>query len=541
MRKDFFSTTVLFVVATVASIHHAAVGFAQNASPGEGLIPDTATAAIFVRPKAIFSDPAMEFVPYEIITAMGKEEFGIDPCDCELAMMLVDSFDDLRDPPGFALMLKFSSEQTLNDRVTEEAEMDELKGKPLMRFGSRETDPVIYRPNAKTIVIGMEPFIEKMLAAKGAKSSLIDLVRNSNVESEHFTALLSVDPIRDFVEENLPPKNQLPPPFQGFRDLPELVDSIAIRLNFNDNPTNSIEITGVDADAATEIDETIRNGISMGRDLLMGSLAEQMGENDALYSAVEAYNDRVGAILEQKLRPTVEGNKLTFEAKNSAQLTNAATVGTLIGMLLPAVQQVREAARRTAGLNQLRQIALASLNYESAHMHFPGNIEDEDGNVLLSWRVAILPYIEENALYDQFHLDEPWDSEHNIKLLDQMPAIYGSRKFKSKTKTLFLGFEGEGTMFEPAKELGFGQIVDGSSNTILCVEADPDAAIEWSKPADLPFDREEAITQVGHYRRGIFNAVFCDGSCHSISSDVDMEVLMNLIQRNDGNIVDRNW
>jgi len=91
----------------------------------------------------------------------------------------------------------------------------------------------------------------------------------------------------------------------------------------------------------------------------------------------------------------------------------------LIGMLLPAVSQVREAARRTASMNNMRQQSLAMLNYESAYMKFP--LQDNNG---LSWRVHILPFIEYGELHSRFNLDEPWDSATNKPLIAEMPAIF---------------------------------------------------------------------------------------------------------------------
>src|SRR4051812_32634281 len=75
-------------------------------------------------------------------------------------------------------------------------------------------------------------------------------------------------------------------------------------------------------------------------------------------------------------------------------------------------------------VNNIKQIALAWHNYEAANGHLPSNQVDKKGKALLSWRVQILPSLEEDALYKQFKLDEPWDSENNKKLIDQMPKLY---------------------------------------------------------------------------------------------------------------------
>ena len=74
--------------------------------------------------------------------------------------------------------------------------------------------------------------------------------------------------------------------------------------------------------------------------------------------------------------------------------------------------------------NNLKQIALAFHSYHDATNGLPGNITDKDGKPLLSWRVAILPYVEESELYRQFKLEEPWDSANNKKLIEKMPGLY---------------------------------------------------------------------------------------------------------------------
>lgn len=93
-----------------------------------------------------------------------------------------------------------------------------------------------------------------------------------------------------------------------------------------------------------------------------------------------------------------------------------AIIGILIGMLLPAVQAVRQAARRTACLNNVKQIALAIHNYESAHRHFPTGIVDDDDdhqNALHSGLVYLLPFLEQKNVAQQYDFDQPWNSVGN--------------------------------------------------------------------------------------------------------------------------------
>ena len=103
----------------------------------------------------------------------------------------------------------------------------------------------------------------------------------------------------------------------------------------------------------------------------------------------------------------------------------------------------------------------------------PSNIRDREGSPLLSWRVAILPYIEEDSLYKEFHLDEPWDSPHNIQLLPRMPRNYKSvgEQPPEPHMTFYRGFTGPGTAFERDGLTLEKDFPNGTDETVLVVEA----------------------------------------------------------------------
>ena len=151
-----------------------------------------------------------------------------------------------------------------------------------------------------------------------------------------------------------------------------------------------------------------------------------------------------------------------------------------------------EASRRAQSPNNLKQIALSLHNYHDAFGAFPaGYNADADGKPLLSWRVHMLPFIEQAQLYEQFHLDEPWDSPHNKALIEQMPAVYRSPNSTGKPgMSNYLGVSGADGVFvrpQPGQKLGtqFAQITDGTSNTIMTVEVPDESAVIWTKPGDF--------------------------------------------------------
>lgn len=189
-------------------------------------------------------------------------------------------------------------------------------------------------------------------------------------------------------------------------------------------------------------------------------------------------------------------------------------------------------------INNLKQIGLAFYNYHDTYIGLPGNITDKDGKPLLSWRVAILPFVEEVELYKQFKLDEPWDSASNKKLIEKMPKLYTPVRVKAKAgETFYQTFTGEKALFGgKVKNPKITSITDGTSNTGMVFEAGE--AVIWSKPADMPFDEKKALPKLGGLFNGESNVLMCDGSVKRLKKNPDEKELKNLIMPADGNVID---
>jgi hypothetical protein len=192
-------------------------------------------------------------------------------------------------------------------------------------------------------------------------------------------------------------------------------------------------------------------------------------------------------------------------------------------------------------MNNFKQIALAMLIHEDAKRSLPSQaICDADGKPLLSWRVAVLPFLEEGGLYEQFRLDEPWDSEHNLKLVERMPAVYGDPAapyLAARGLTTVQVFTGKDTLFPvPDRNPQMATISDGLSRTLAIVEAMPDKAVPWTKPDDIEFNPEEPLAGVGNPRRqaGLFVAAMLDGSVRVLTPDIDPELFKALVTPNGG-------
>jgi hypothetical protein len=206
-----------------------------------------------------------------------------------------------------------------------------------------------------------------------------------------------------------------------------------------------------------------------------------------------------------------------------------------------AWRDAREAAHQADSNGRLSVIGLALRNYQSSHGAFPVRaICGVDGKPLLSWRVTLLPYFEASTdlrLYKEFHLDEPWDSEHNLKLIDKMPTFFDNPDLSNKTETNYLAVVGKGTFFEGERGTTPDDVTDGLENTIVLVEAD--TAVPWTKPQELEFDASNPRKQLESFRPNGFLALFADGRVRLQKKDKDAETIRGLMTRSGGEKVSR--
>jgi hypothetical protein len=192
----------------------------------------------------------------------------------------------------------------------------------------------------------------------------------------------------------------------------------------------------------------------------------------------------------------------------------------IVALLLPAVQAAREAARRTQCRNNLKMIGLAMHNYEATYGSFPpAYTVDAQGKPLLSWRVLILPYINEQGVYGQFHLDEPWDSPHNLGLSSLMPATYGCPSEPSilSDRTSYAAISGPGTIFPPDHAVSVREITDGTAMTAMVGEV-RGGSIVWTKPDDVPFTGQfKGLGDFMSWHPGGWNMLMGDGTVRFLS------------------------
>ena len=207
----------------------------------------------------------------------------------------------------------------------------------------------------------------------------------------------------------------------------------------------------------------------------------------------------------------------------------------------PIFSATAEAPMRAAAANSLKQILLALHNFHDANGALPAGYADATGKPGLSWRVAVLPYLEQDGLFRQFKLNEAWDSPHNKALISAMPTTFAPPRTNTNGYTFYRGFSGPGTWLPPQATPGqpgqlllgarFTQFRDGLSNTIVVAEAY--YPVIWTKPDELAFTPQSVPKLGGVFSNG-FMAGMGDGSTKYVKKNVETRMLANAIGIDEG-------
>lgn len=503
--------------------------------------------AVIVHPQEILALPQVRALPVEVAQAAAREQFGVDLTKLREVILLVSM--KAGEQPRPALIARFSE-------PVDRAEVTKKLNQALSQAGPQA--PLAFIPELTTVLVASREDFGEMLDAKGdAASPLLDRLRKFDA-SAAAGAVIAIEPIRNQLLATralLPP---LPPQLQEATALPEIVDALELQLKLGEKAESALAFECRDEAGAARIDRLIDQLVAFADGMLDQQLAELQARNASpTEQASIRYAKRMLLETVKSIERDRQGNRLALRGSGEAGLAPA-TTAILAGLLLPAVQAAREAARRSQSTNNLKQIAIAMHNFHDVFNRLPASTYDKDGKPLLSWRVHILPFVEAQALYQQFHLDEPWDSEHNKPLIAQMPAAFRNPNFADPEKTVYLACTGEHALFADGKAdkghaagetaattiggkeaawarlVRFADITDGTSNTIMVVEANPERAVIWSKPDDLHIDANKPLAGLGGLRPGGFNALLCDGSVRFVSSMVNVEMLKRLFNPRDG-------
>jgi prepilin-type processing-associated H-X9-DG protein len=490
-------------------------------------VKDIRDGAIFTEVKQAFAK-AGGAVEWDKIEGQFSKEIGVKPTEIDSVTAMVVAFT----PQGranYVIIVKGTKPLPKSGAfgLAPNAKPD-ARG-----FYTQGRDELIHFPNDKTLVMLSAALSQQYLDGYAKNSSGWPLSAELTKAATGHTAFVSIQ------------MDKLPVEARNAPDLKEFAPLMAAKT-----VTLTADLKGKELSVAGRA--TFPDAASAGK-------ARQIGQKfiGMAVSGIEKFlNGKIDPELAVVLPAVKEAHRAIKEAKLEVSGSDLTLTGRykadfdITTMVTEGIKVYRETAPRITAQNSLKQIGISLHAYHDANnrllVHGTGAngtaLKNATDKPLLSWRVAILPYIEQGELYKQFKLNEPWDSEHNKKLIEKMPKIFESVSKPGKAGYTHLQMViGPGAM-TPGK-YNIGNIPDGTSNTVAVIEAvDP---VIWTKPDDVMLPAKLAPGELkkkfgGQFPNG-FNVLMWDGSVRFVSDAVKEGTLRLAVCPDDGQVLPSDW
>lgn len=489
---------------------------------------------IAARPADVLSRPELASLRKQMVDQFNKDGLNIDQLEFVSVSMVVPEGGD----PIERFVLRNATDTDWKDFIKEMPYGNSAKEVSLGRhtFTLLESSPrkmTIIALDGRTIVVQPQDLLKNFLAwADSVKSQGgNDLPSWARMWDKVGAgqAAIGIDPA--FVRPRMEgmPIEQLGP-MAGFAPLWKDTEAAVLGIDLDDGMKIQGFAAARDEEAATRIARTLDAAKAMILNMEPTLRRQVMnGPANAADLVLKALDAGMNVINSAKVVANGDTVELTADGPGDVAVT--------VAVLAPVVASAREAARRTQSMNSLKQIGIAMHNYAAEYNHFPpAMIMGPDGKTPHSWRVAILPYLDQGELYKQYRFDEPWDSANNTLVLEKMPAVFRHPSDdRSGHYSSYYVLTGPETIFDGLTGAAFTAVTDGTSNTILTVEAKRD--IPWTKPEDIPFDPNQPLPELGGFNHDGVNVGLADGSVRFMSKLVDPAQLKAMITKAGGEMI----
>ncbi|MCA9213904.1 MAG: DUF1559 domain-containing protein [Planctomycetales bacterium] len=482
-------------------------------------VPSDAFAVIAVRPSELMSNSNLSEIANMLTqdTSAGGET--IDFRNVDFIRLVFFSTDPLRQtsPDGDAMMIRFHDAKSVLSKF--EPNSNPIAGRQVGKLFFQHATKL----DANTVLLSnSEGGLARALTSRTAEKEpwTSGWAKGSDKTA---AACINVAGIRRSVEGQEHQAAELGAILRMLGPVWSKSKHLNAAVSVTDGLTLELDLASDDAEAADGSLETVKSLITLGKNSLAGFEA-MMDKRGANQRAAVTPLIKLGHTLLANVNVTAVDDQV-----HARLVANENSVAQLAKSALPSAVAARAAARRAQDINAAKHIILAMYNYESTNGHFPAaQVVGPDGKTVHSWRVAILPYLEQNELYERYKLDEPWDSDHNKKLIAEIPPVYRSA-FSPKTSTNsdFFVFTGKEAPFDGTVARKVAEIADGTSNTLFVIATNRD--IPWTKPDDIPFDPAKALPDLSGPNPEGNVIARGDGSVVFLSNDISKDRVKKMI------------
>lgn len=364
-------------------------------------------------------------------------------------------------------------------------------------------------PDNRTIVLSRADLISNTFALRGGANEPSWAEAWKSVSGNALACMISPSALQEVIQQ------------EGGRVSGELFSGVDGPLLFSGNAHTGglFNIAGRAQCNSEAAAEKLKSRLSFSLDDLKRAMHGKLAEPSLLANAPAA------EVVLRLLDAT------DLEAKDSAVLSRTSVSQEIGRNLAASLGPARAAARRALSVSKIKQFAIAMFNYHDLHKHFPSAvIMGPDGKTPHSWRVEMLPFLGRKDLYDRYKMDEPWDSEHNRKLIAEGAELFGVPSDQPNEDCGYFLLVGPGTAFDPSQPPPrIRDIIDGTSKTLSIVEAR--RPIAWTKPEDVEFDPQGPLPKLGGFFEGGYDAGYLDGHVEFLPETLDEKTFRALVSR----------
>ena len=504
--------------------------------------PKGAAVAVLIQPGKLLESDLVSQLPIEKELAEVQEASGLDPKSVKQVVFAVapPAALDQRGEPDVAVIVSFTTpvdlrallqktgfpgkieEKSHNDAAYLSAERPGSGG-PIAALALDET----------SYVLTPEPLLHAALDRDAIEGPLAAQLARTDLEHE-FVLVATMEGQDSLLEQikTVADSGQVPPMLAPLLQVPQKLLAVTITAGLSGENLVAIKFDARDESGG----ELIESLAVFGKTTLEG-FYEQQKPQLAGQPALAEFAEKLMA----GLNVARDGAQVRLELENPGGLDDVASV--LATMAEAAKASAQVAARASQDKNTLKQIGLAFHNYHDVYKTFP--VADnpkwfgKDEQPLMSWRIHILPFMDQAPLYNRLNMEEAADSDQNKPILENAEYPYRSVSDEEQPKTTrFRMFSGEGTLLPGGKGARIRDIIDGTSNTILAIQVGPQKAVPWHQTkTGIPIDSKKLLEELGKPGPNGYLVLFCDGSVQTLPGDITAEQLKALVTINGGEIV----